>query len=125
MFFLFNISLLFLFRGEFNPIFMQGARSQPRRLSEATPLLPTQLLVDTHVTNHGETPLPGGRVSYLRYANGLSRMAERDRLDHKLSVNMLTIKDKIEWAKLDLVLYIYCLMFNKRFVKNDQVRGNF
>lgn len=52
-------------------------------------------------------------------------MAERDRLDHKLSVNMLTIKDKIEWTKLDLVLYIYCLMFNKRFVKNDQVRGNF
>ena len=67
---------------------MQRARSQPRRLSEATPLLPTQLLVDTHVTNHGETPLPGGRVSYLRYANGLSRMAERDRLDHKLSVNL-------------------------------------
>lgn len=105
---------------------MQRARSQHRRLSEATPLLPTQLLVDTHVTNHGETPLPGSLVSYLRYANGLiSRMAERDRLDHKLSVNMLTIKDKIEWVKLDLVLYIYCLMFNKRFVKNDLVRGNF
>lgn len=107
---------------------MQRARSQPRRLSKATPLLPTQLLMETHATSHGWTQLPGNLVSYLRYTNGnrgLRGMAERDRLDHKLSVNMLTIKDQIEWAKLDLVLYIYCLMFNKRFVKNDQVRGNF
>lgn len=107
---------------------MQRARSQPRRLSEATPPLPTQLLVDTHATNHGETLQPGSLVSYLRYTNGnrgIRGKAERDRLDHKLSVNMLTIKDKIEWAKLDLVLYIYCLMFSKRCVKNDQVRGNF